>query len=59
MLIVPLDNSDLGPAVNTLAEKITGAIGALWKPLGTLVQAKAALVSCIGLAGFSLIPFPE
>ena len=39
MSIVPFGNTDLCPEINTLTERITGAIGTLWRPLDTLIEA--------------------
>ena len=41
MWIVPLGKTDLGPAAKALVEKIANATGALYAPLGTILQAAA------------------
>jgi hypothetical protein len=41
MWIVPLGKTDLGPAATALVEKIANATGALYAPLGTILQAAA------------------
>jgi uncharacterized protein DUF2806 len=41
MEVFPLAKTDLGPAAKALVEKIASAIGTLYAPLGTMLQASA------------------
>ena len=45
MEIFPLAKTDLGPAAKVLVEKIASAIGTVYAPLGTILQARADVSS--------------